>query len=227
MVDVSNWRHVFKLDPDKQLDDAALEAVCESGTDAIMVGGTLGVTFENTLELMARIRRYAVPAVLEVSSLDGVVPGFDAYFLPLVLNAGDPEWLLAPHVSGLQAYGSYIHWQEVYTEGYVILNPDSAAAKLTKAKPIQSKDEAKAYATVAAKLCKLPIFYVEYSGTYGDPELVRSCKAGFDSGRLFYGGGIRTVEQAREMSQIADVIVVGNVIYEDLAQALDTVKAVK
>lgn len=227
MIDFQKWRHVFKLDPDKPIDDDVLEAICESGTDAIIVGGTLGITYDNTLELMARIRRYAVPAILEVSNLEAVVPGFDAYFLPLVLNAGDPDWLIAPHVAGLTEYGSYIHWEEIFAEGYLIVNPDAAAARLTRARTVDSKEEAKAYARVASHICKLPIFYVEYSGTYGDPELVRACKAGYEGGTLFYGGGITTIEQAKEMAAIADVVVVGNIVYDDVAAALATVEAVK
>ncbi|MBO8164756.1 MAG: heptaprenylglyceryl phosphate synthase [Brevibacillus sp.] len=226
MIDFSGWRHAFKLDPDKQIDDEWLERLCESGTDAIIVGGTFGVTYDNTLELMARIRRFAVPAVLEVSSLDAVVPGFDAYFIPLVLNAGDPEWLLKPHVTGVHEYSAYIHWEEIFAEGYLILNPDAAAARLTSARPVSDPDEARAYAQVAAKLCRLPMFYVEYSGKYGDPQWVKACKEGFE-GHLLYGGGIRTPEQAREMAGIADTVVVGNVIYDDPHAALATVEAVK
>lgn len=227
MIDYRGWRHTFKLDPDKSIDDEALEAVCESGTDGIIVGGTYGVTFDNTLELMSRIRRYAVPAVLEISSLDAVVPGFDSYLIPLVLNAKDPEWIFSPHVSGLKEYGSYIHWDDILTEGYLVANPDAGVARLTKARPVENAAEAKAYAQVATKICRLPIVYVEYSGAYGDPELVRACRAGADGAHLFYGGGIRTPQQAEEMAAIADTIVVGNVIYDDLQAALATVKAVK
>ncbi|UFJ41030.1 heptaprenylglyceryl phosphate synthase [Brevibacillus humidisoli] len=227
MIDYSGWRHAFKLDPDKWIDDEWLERICESGTDAIIVGGTLGVTYDNTLALMSRIRRYAVPAVLEVSSLQAVVPGFDAYFIPLVLNAGDPDWILQPHVTGLREYGAYIHWEEIFTEGYLILNPESAAAKRTAARPVADTEEAKAYARVASKLCRLPIFYVEYSGRYGDPRWVAACRSGFEEGHLFYGGGISTPEQAREMASVADTIVVGNIIYDDPKAALATVEAVK
>jgi putative glycerol-1-phosphate prenyltransferase len=227
VIDYRGWRHAFKLDPEKPIDDAALEAICESGTDAVLVGGTYGVTYDNTLELMSRIRRYAVPAVLEISSLDAVVPGFDAYFIPLVLNAGDPDWLFAPHVAGLREYGSYIHWEAMFTEGYLVANPEAGVARLTQARPIADREEARAYAQVAAKLCRLPIVYLEYSGVYGDPEIVKACKAGAESAHLFYGGGIRTAEQAAEMASIADTIVVGNVIYDDLKAALATVKAVK
>lgn len=227
MIDYRHWRHAFKLDPDKPIDDATLEAVCESGTDAVIVGGTLGVTYDNTLDLMARIRRYAVPAVLEVSSLQAVVPGFDAYFIPLVLNAGTVDWTFQPLVAGLKEYGSYIHWEEIFCEGYLILNPDSSAAKLTQARPVTGPEEAKAYARTASCLCRLPMFYVEYSGMYGDPAMVRACKEALEGTHLFYGGGIRTVQQAREMAAIADTIVVGNIIYEDLSAALATVEAVK
>ena len=64
-----------------------LEKICESGTDAVIVGGTDGVTLENVLDLMARIRRYTVPCVLEVSSIETVTPGFDLYFIPTILNS--------------------------------------------------------------------------------------------------------------------------------------------
>ncbi|TKI57499.1 heptaprenylglyceryl phosphate synthase [Brevibacillus antibioticus] len=227
MIDYRGWRHTFKLDPDKTIDDEALEAICESGTDAIIVGGTYGVTYDNTLELMSRLRRYAVPAVLEISSLDAVVPGFDSYLIPLVLNAGDPDWIFAPHVSGLQAFGAYIHWDEIIAEGYIIANPEAGVAQLTQARPIADAAQAKAYAQVATNICRLPIVYMEYSGTYGDPVIVKAAKAGAGEAHLFYGGGIRTPEQAAEMAEIADTVVVGNVIYDDLAAALATVKAVK
>ena len=59
-----------------------LERICESGTDAIIIGGTDGVTLENILDLMARVRRYTVPCVLEISSIETVTPGFDLIFYP-------------------------------------------------------------------------------------------------------------------------------------------------
>lgn len=46
MNEITTWRHVFKLDPNKEITDEQLEQVCESGTDAIIVGGTDGVTLE-------------------------------------------------------------------------------------------------------------------------------------------------------------------------------------
>lgn len=227
MYDFREWKHAFKLDPNKDITDTALESVCESGTDAIIVGGSDGVTLENVLDLMARVRRYTVPCVLEVSSVETVTPGFDLYFIPTVLNSTDPDWMMKLHHQAVKEYGEIMNWDEIAVEGYCILNPECKAAKLTKANTALDADDVMAYAIMAERMFHLPIFYLEYSGTYGDPRMVEIAKNNISEATLFYGGGIRTVEQAKEMGQIADVIVVGNVVYDDLAMALKTVSAVK
>ncbi|RFU68915.1 heptaprenylglyceryl phosphate synthase [Peribacillus saganii] len=227
MYDYREWKHVFKLDPNKQISDEALERVCESGTDAIIVGGTDGVTIENVLDLMARIRRYTVPCVLEVSSVESVSPGFDLYFIPTVLNSSDPNWMMKLHHQAVKEYGEIMNWDEIYVEGYCILNPDCKAAALTNAAAEMDDEDVLAYAMMAERMFRLPIFYMEYSGTYGDPKLVERVKHILDSTVLFYGGGIKTAIQAAEMGKLADVIVVGNIIYENLDEALQTVSAVK
>jgi putative glycerol-1-phosphate prenyltransferase len=227
MYDFHEWRHVFKLDPDKEIPDEDLERICESGTDAIIVGGTDGITLEGVLDLMARIRRYTVPCILEVSDIEAITPGFDLYFIPTVLNSQDPKWVTGLHQQAVKEYGDLMDWNEVMVEGYCILNPECKAAKLTKANTNLTIDDAKAYAMMAEKMFSLPIFYLEYSGSYGDSALVQAVKSTLDKTVLFYGGGIETAAQAAEMGQAADVIVVGNSVYQNLEEALKTVKAVK
>ena len=68
---------------------------------------------------------------------------------------------------------------------------------------------------------------MEYSGTYGNPEIVRAASRILENTKLFYGGGIKNAEDAIVMAEIADTVIVGNIIYEDLTAALSTVKAVK
>lgn len=227
MYDVREWRHVFKLDPNKEITDEKLDRICESGTDAIMVGGTDGVTLEGVLDLMSRVRRYTVPCILEVSTIDSITPGFDFYFIPTVLNSGNPQWITGLHHEAVKEYGDLMDWDEVKMEGYCILNPDCKAAKLTHAKTDLSIDDVRAYAMMAEKMFNLPIFYLEYSGTYGNPEYVEAAKGVLDNTVLFYGGGIETAQQAEEMAKHADVIVVGNVVYSNLDEALKTVAAIK
>lgn len=224
VYDVREWRHVFKLDPNRELSDENLERICESGTDAIIVGGTDGVTLEKVLDLMARIRRYTVPCVLEVSNIESITPGFDLYFIPSVLNSSDSGWMIGLHHQAVKEYGEVMNWDEILVQGYCIMNDECKAAKLTKANTNLKREDVKAYAMIAEEMFHMPIFYLEYSGTYGDPQVVASAKKSLKSTTLFYGGGIRTLKQASEMAAFADVIVVGNSIYENFEEALETIK---
>lgn len=221
------WKHVFKLDPDRDMSDAALERICSSGTDAVMVGGTTGVTFDNTVDLLSRIRRYEVPCVLEISNREAIVPGFDLYFIPLVLNAGDPDWIVGHHHLAVKDYGAMMQWEQIVAEGYVILNGASSAARLTRARTELDLADVVAYARLAERLLRLPVLYIEYSGTFGDMELVKRAASSLEAARLFYGGGIDDADKARQAAEAAHTIIVGNAIYENLDRALETVQAIQ
>ncbi|MGG0175426.1 heptaprenylglyceryl phosphate synthase [Gottfriedia acidiceleris] len=227
MYDYSQWNHIFKLDPNKEISDDELEKICESGTDAILVGGTDDVTLDATISLLVRIRRYAVPCILEVSNLEAVTPGYDFYFIPTVLNSNDPKWIIGMHQQAMKEFAHLVYAEELVMEGYCILNEECKAAKLTSAVTDLSIEDIVAYAEVSEQLLKLPIFYLEYSGTYGSPQVVEEVSKVLNNTKLFYGGGISSAQQAIEMKQYADTIVVGNIIYDNLQEALLTVKAVK
>lgn len=222
----SGWRHVFKLDPERDLSDDALDRICTSGTDAVIVGGSSGVTFENIVDLMARIRRYEVDCALEVSTLDGAVPGFDGYFIPLVLNTNRAEWITGWQTEGLKEYGSFVPWEETAAQGYIILNAEATAAKLTEAQTELTGEELIAHVRMADRLMRLPVIYLEYSGRFGDMQLVKRARTAIANAQLFYGGGIDNAEKARQAAEAAHTVVVGNIIYNDLDAALSTVSAV-
>ncbi|TRZ36141.1 heptaprenylglyceryl phosphate synthase [Niallia circulans] len=224
MYNVREWRHVFKLDPNKEISDEHLEKIAESGTDAIIIGGTDGVTLENVLSIMSRVRRYTVPCILEISTIDSITPGFDLYFIPAVLNSKDAKWVTGLHHEAVKEYGEIMNWDEILVQGYCILNSDCKAAKATDAMTDLTADDVGAYAMMAENMFNLPILYLEYSGIYGDVEVVKEAKRHLSNTVLFYGGGIKSLEMAQQMAKEADVIVVGNIIYEDLAAALSTVK---
>lgn len=221
------WKHVFKLDPDKEISDDALEKLCMSGTDAIMLGGTTGVTFDNTVELMSRVRRYALPCVLEISDLDSIVPGFDLYFVPVVLNSRSAKWITGMHQQAVKTYGHRIPWELIVPEGYIILNEHCKAANVTECWTGLDAEDAKAYAKLGEQMFRIPVIYIEYSGTFGDMQLLRKTYNALENATLFYGGGIDSKNKAVEALQAADTIIVGNVIYDDLTAALETVEAVK
>ncbi len=226
-MDYKEWRHIFKLDPAKDISADDLEKVCESGTDAIIIGGSDGVTLDNVIELLMRIRRYAVPVALEVSTIESLTPGFDYYFIPSVLNSNDTKWVKDLHHEAMKEYGELMNWEEIIPEGYCILNPACKAAALTSAQPVNAMEEIVAYAQMVEHMFKFPVFYMEYSGKYGDVEAVKEVRKHLQNTKLFYGGGICTEAQAKEMAKYADTIVVGNHVYDNLTEALRTVQAVK
>ncbi|APO47912.1 geranylgeranylglyceryl/heptaprenylglyceryl phosphate synthase [Paenibacillus xylanexedens] len=228
MIDmIKQWRHVFKLDPDREITDEELDLVCMSGTDAIIVGGSSGITYDNTVDLMSRVRRYELPCVFEVSDLEAVVPGFDGYLIPMVLNATDSKWMIGHHQQAIERYGYLIPWDLLIAEGYIVLNANSTVARLTGADTDLTTGAAVAYAQAAERLLNLPIVYMEYSGTFGDMELVGETHRQLERAHLIYGGGIDDSEKAAQAAQVADTVVVGNIVYSDLTKALETVLAVK
>nr|WP_255639650.1 heptaprenylglyceryl phosphate synthase [Aquibacillus saliphilus] len=223
---MNEWKHVFKLDPDKEISEEELEQICESGTDAVIVGGTDNVTLDGVLQLLSRIRRFTVPCILEVSNLEAITPGFDFYFIPTVLNSKNKKWIMDIQHQAVKEFGSVIDWNELFVESYCIMNEQAKAFQYTDCY-LPNNEDVIAYAQMAEKMFKSPIFYLEYSGTYGDPSLAEQVKRNLSTTLLFYGGGIRSKEQAEEMGKYADVVVVGDVIYDDLKNGLKTVQAVK
>lgn len=226
LLPFNEWRHVCKLDPAKPIDDASLQAIATSGTDAILVGGTDDITLDATLDLLMRLRRYPVAVALEISELEAATMGFDTYLTPTVLNAGTLKYVVEKQVEALEQVGHMLAHADLVGEGYIVLNPDAKVARVTQAKPL-TLDETVAYAQLADSVFRLPVVYLEYSGVYGEPERVAAVRDVLKQARLFYGGGIDSEERAREMLQYADTIVVGNVIYEDLKAALATVAATR
>ncbi|MBR1368433.1 geranylgeranylglyceryl phosphate synthase [Methanocalculus chunghsingensis] len=222
-----DWVHITKLDPDRYLDKDAIEIVATSGTDALMLSGTLNVTPENQAELYDLVRDYDMPIVVEPADPCGArFEGIDLVFVPSVLNASHPLWIVGQHQRWVRNYS--IDWERVVPEAYIVLNPASSVAKVTGSDCSLSAEAVSAYATVADRYFRFPVVYIEYSGTYGDPDVVKAVSENVSDARIFYGGGINNAERAAEMSAYADTIVVGNAVYEAGIEALKaTVRAVR
>ena len=212
----ADWDHIVKIDPDKTLvDGETFEDVCETGTDAIEVGGTTGITEEKMERVVEACGKYDVPVYIEPSNMSVVVHSdrLDGYLVPLVLNAGDIAWAVSIHKEWVRLDDA-IDWDRTFTEAYVVLNDDSAVAELTQAECDLAPDEVAAYATVAERMLGQDIVYVEYSGTLGDPETVQAAHDALDDATLFYGGGVHDYDSAYRMGQHSDVVVVGDLVHD-------------
>ena len=225
----TDWDHIVKLDPDKTLvDGETFEDVCETGTDALEIGGTLDMTQAKMQRVIDACAKYDVPLYQEPSNPAVVVDDddLDGYLVPVVLNAGDIAWATGFHKEWIKT--SDVNWDRTTTEAYIILNAEASVAELTDADCDQTPEDVAAYAEVAEQMYGQEIVYVEYSGTFGDPDVVGAAADALEEATLFYGGGIHDYESANTMAEHADTIVVGDLVHDEGCGAVrETVEGAK
>ena len=217
-----DWNHIVKIDPDKELAPGdTFEDVCRTGTDAIEIGGTTGMTEEKMARVIDACATYDVPLYLEPNSPEVAVndAALDGYLIPTVFNTKHPFWLVGAHKEWARMEGE-LPWDRIHTEAYLVLNPEASVATYAEADCELEAEDVAAYATVAERLFGQEIIYIEYSGMYGDPEIVAAAQEVLDAAALFYGGGIHDYDSAYVMAEQADVIVVGNLLHDEGADVV-------
>ncbi|WP_324759106.1 phosphoglycerol geranylgeranyltransferase [Haloarcula montana] len=222
MSDWADWDHIVKIDPDKTLvDGETFEDVAATGTDAIEVGGTTGMTEEKMQRVVEACGKYDIPVYIEPSNPASVVHSdrHDGYLVPVVMNAGDVTWITGAHKEWIRI-DDEIDWSRTFTEAYIVMNPEASVATYTQADCDLDAEEVAAYAEAAEHLLGQEIVYVEYSGMLGDTEIVSAAAEAIDDATLFYGGGIGDYESARRMAEHADTIVVGDLVHDEGVDAV-------
>ncbi|MFB6077621.1 MAG: phosphoglycerol geranylgeranyltransferase [Halarchaeum sp.] len=217
----ADWDHVLKVDPDKDLvDGETFDDVCETGTDALEIGGTLDVTSDKMERVIDACRTHDVPLYQEPSNPAVVVDddALDGYLVPIVLNAGDVSWVTGAHKEWVRI--DSIDWRRTTTEAYIVMNPEASVAELTDADCEQTAADVAAYAKVAERMLGQEIVYVEYSGMLGDPEKVAAAHDALEESVLFYGGGVHDYDDAYEMGSRSDVVVVGDLLHDEGVDAV-------
>ncbi len=175
-----NWVHVTKLDPDKMLPAGAIAEIASSGTDALMLSGTLNVTAKNMAALADEAKVSGLPLIIEPADPEAVLwDGVDLVFVPSVLNSADVQWIVGKHRSWIQR--QRVQWEKVVPEAYIVMNPDSSVGKVTRANCSLTEKEVASFAALADHYFHFPIVYIEYSG-----NVRRSCdsQSGSRCGRI-------------------------------------------
>ncbi len=223
-----DWNHILKIDPDKELPEGVTYGdLCATGTDAIEVGGTMGITEENMEAVVDACAEHDVPLYQEPSSPDVVIDNraLEGYLIPSVFNAGSPFWITGAHKEWVRI-DSNLDWDRTWTEAYIVMNPEADVATYTEADCDLDADDVAAYAQIAERMFGQEIIYVEYSGTFGDEDIVEAAGEATEEATLFYGGGIHDYDSAATMARHADVIVVGDLAHDEGVEAVrETVEA--
>ena len=131
----ADWDHIVKIDPDKELVDGETFAdVAATGTDAIEIGGTTGMTEEKMARVVDACGKHDIPVYIEPSNPASVVHSdrHDGYLIPVVMNAGDVTWITGAHKEWIRI-DDEIDWSRTFTEAYIVMNPEASVASYTQA----------------------------------------------------------------------------------------------
>lgn len=219
--------HMTLLDPAKQDPEhaAKMASVAEGmGTDAIMVGGSTGVTQENLdATILAIKKKVKVPVIYFPSGAHAISPYADAMYFMSMLNSTTVENVILQQVKGAPIVKMIK--VEPISMGYIIVEPGMKVGEVGKARPIPRADPktAAAYA-LAAEYMGMKLVYLEAGS--GAPEavpldMIAAVKKTITV-PLIVGGGIRDAQTAEKVRLAgADIVVTGTVVEDsDLGEDL-------
>ncbi|MEM1540181.1 MAG: geranylgeranylglyceryl/heptaprenylglyceryl phosphate synthase [Candidatus Bathyarchaeia archaeon] len=210
--------HITLIDPEKVTPSQALtiaEMAKNSGTSAIMVGGSTFISTKHLDDVIKTIKReIKIPVILFPNNVTSISPYADAIWFMSLLNSADPYFIIGAHVLGaplIKRYGL-----EPIPMGYIIVGEGGTAGIIGKAVPIPyDKPELAAAHALAGQYLGMRFIYLEAGSGAKRPvpqEMIRVVKQYIDV-PLIVGGGIRSGDQASAVASAgADVIVTGNVV---------------
>ena len=210
--------HMTLLDPDKQSAQEAAEIALkckEAGTDAIMIGGSTGITSENLDETALAIKKATgLPTIYFPAGPHALSKEVDAMYFMSLVNSRDLNMVIR-----VQAYASLIVKQlgvEPISMGYIIVEPGMKVGEVGQADLIPRDDIKKAMGyALGCEYMGMNLVYLE-AGSGADqpvpPEMIGAVKK-ILSVPLIIGGGIKSPETAAAARMAgADIIVTGTLI---------------
>jgi len=208
--------HLTLIDPDSQSPaqaGAMALAAAKGGTDAIMVGGSVGAAGILLHETVREIKKLTdLPVILFPSSVAGLCENADAVFFMSLLNSRTPAYIVENQALGaplIMRYGL-----EPIPMAYIIVEPGGTVGFVGDARliPRRKPELAAAYA-LAAKYMGMRLVYLEAGSGADSPvpvSMVALVKKLLGDVLLIVGGGIRSGLAAAELVAAgADLIVTG------------------
>jgi putative glycerol-1-phosphate prenyltransferase len=210
------------IDPDK-LDQNTLHSTIEiavsSQVDYFFVGGSLVVT--DTLEqVVATIKEICtIPVILFPGSPDQITPKADALLYLSLISGRNPELLIGQHV--ISAPFVKQSGLEIIPVGYMLVDGGmpTTVSYISNTHPIPAtKNDIAICTAMAGEMLGLKLIYMDAGSGALRPisTAMIQAVAKFTTIPLIVGGGITTVEKAKENCIAgADIIVVGNAVEKD------------
>jgi len=210
--------HMTLIDPDKQSPEEAAEIALKvkmAGTDAIMIGGSTGITNENLDATAKAVREGAeLPTIYFPAGPNAMSKEVDAIFFMSMVNSADPFFVIKAQ-AGASMYVKKLGIEPI-SMGYIIIEPGMRVGEIGKADLIKQDeyDKAVGYA-LACEMLGMDLVYLEAGSGAGTPvplAMITAVRKAI-SIPLVVGGGIRTPEAAKAARKAgANAIVTGTFI---------------
>jgi phosphoglycerol geranylgeranyltransferase len=212
--------HLTLIDPEKSDGPAAAavaRAAVELGSDAIMLGGSTGITPGRMGEVARAVKAAVpVPTIIFPEGAGSVAPEADAIYFMSLLNSSDPDWVIRTQARAALAVRKL--GLEPISLGYLVVAPGMRVGEVGRVDAI-ARDNltgAQGYA-LAAEYLGMSLLYLEAGSGAPEPvppEMVRAVREVLTI-PLIVGGGIRTGPAARRLLDAgAQMLVTGSVTEE-------------
>ncbi len=236
IIEKDGAAHLTLIDPDAQdINEASniAGAAAKAGSDAIMIGGSVGASGDILNETLRAIKTAAdLPTILFPSGACGLSKYADAVFFMSLLNSRDPNYLITNQMLGAKAVLEY--GIEPIPMAYIIIEPGGMAGWVGDARLIpRNKPKLAAAYALAGTLLGMRYVYLEAGSGASEPvptKMINTVKSA-GCGTLIVGGGIRDANAAKAaVSAGADIIVTGTAIEEatdiqtTITEFVDTIK---
>lgn len=209
------------FDPDKSDETFIHNTIQKSekaGTDFFLIGGSIiSKSINDKIELIKSIS--TIPVFLFPGNVLQLCDKADGIFLLSLISGRNPDFLIGNHVTAapfLKSSGI-----EVIPTGYILIDTGkpTSVEYISNTRPIPGDKPDIAVATaMAGEMLGLKIIYIEGgsgANSYVNTQLIKEVKQNIST-PLIIGGGINSLESAREIFEAgADIIVVGTAIEEN------------
>jgi len=225
--------HFTLIDPDKVGDLGKLEKFANElagyGTDAFLIGGSLGVTPDEADEVAKVLKKTGLPVIVFPGNLNCITRYADAILYMVLMNSLDTYYLIEAQIAAAPLIKKY--GLETLPTGYVVFYNETAVAHIGRIYPIPiTKPEIILAYGWAAEMLGMKYIYLEAGSGSSKPvppifpKLIKQ----HTSLTVIVGGGIRSVEVARDIvGSGADIIVTGTIVEEKPELLPNIIKVIK
>ena len=213
--------HLTLIDPDKSLGDRAAaiaKGAAELGSDAILLGGSTGISPDGMGQAARSIKAAsALPVIIFPEGPGSLTSEADAVLFMSLLNSRNLDLVIRAHVRAAPIVRSL--GLEPIPLGYLVVAPGMRVGEVGAVDPVSREDPALAQGyALAAEFLGMRFVYLEAGSGAPSPvpgPMVRAVRSVL-SVPLIVGGGIRQASEARALLDAgAQVLVTGTVTEEE------------